>query len=133
MMSWLLSSCNCGDTMPVTPASPDIYYHNSKGQDLLDPATAGYIGQSGLTLSFLAPDKTMGSQSINAVLFNSTSTSYLPNGYCLSINPFLLNYQGNSSIVTGNTCVIYIQLSTSDTDTLTFDYSNQTLTKFYFQ
>ena len=123
-MGWLLGSCTC-DIQPTRPSSPYIYYRNNKGQDLLDPSTVGYFGQNGLIISYTNPDGTPGSQYLNVYklpfLSSSSSVSYLPDGHYVTIDPFGIDYKGNSGIVTGNTCIVYIQLSALDTDTLTFD------------
>ena len=133
LVSCLLSSCKCGDLGPTKPSSAFIYYRNSKGQDLLDPSTAGYFGQSGLTISYSNPDGTAGNKTLSAFkLPSGSSSSNFPDGYYLTIDPFGINYNGTSGIVRGNSCVILLQLNKSITDTLTFDYSGRTLTSFFY-
>lgn len=122
----------CPSPLPQKLPVPAIYYHNSLGHDLLDAATPGYFG--GVTISWVNHDGTPGSAP--AIVYRravSSAPSFLPAGYCLSVNPAtLIDNNGNSGIIYANMCTVFIHLTKADTDTIGFTYAGSSLKSFYY-
>jgi hypothetical protein len=111
----------------------EVYYHNSQGQDLLDPATPGQIKT--LSIKWINSDGSTGTQ--DAYIKNQTAINpglpYLINGYSILVNPFnIKDSNGNTGIVRGSTCTVFVQLDKTVIDTMTFMYSGASLQKFLY-
>ncbi len=137
-MFWFLTSLLCSSCCGVAhhqPPVPAIYYRNNLGQDLLDPATLGHFNRGNIYFKWMNLNGSIGTGAPYTIDQTTIRPDlpYLPNGYRFLIDPTSFkDNNGNIGIISGNTAVVYIQLSTSDTDTVTFTYAGATLQKFLY-
>lgn len=127
-------SCWVGSAEPKPSSTVLIYYLNAQGKNLLDPNTLGHFDQGIITISWLNTDGSKGTD--YPIIFNyiyNPSVPYLPGGYCVQINPYhIKDNKGNNGIVLNSVANILINLNSSTTDTLIFQYSSAGLQKLAY-
>ena len=126
----MATSCWLGSAVPKKPQQPYIYYHDAQGKDRLEPATP-YSFDS-VMISWINRDGKP--STMRGVIYKIAGNGRdLPTENALLIDPLTLtDDKGNNGIIDNNTCTVFIGVTKTDTDTITFNYAGNTLKSFYY-